>query len=104
MSIVSVVIKDTIYTKLVLMAWLDDKLGHAPSGLVIIAKTDVNLTNTSYFIKISSVAQLVERQPQEQGVMSSIPHQGKNFSFFFIWLKLIFKLLKPNFFNEQSSL
>ena len=68
------------------MAWLDDKLGHAPSGLVIIAKIDVKLTNTSYFIKISSVAQLVERQPHEQGVMSSIPHQGKNFFIFFIWL------------------
>ena len=32
-------LKDTIYTKLALMAWLDDKLGPAPSVLVIIAKT-----------------------------------------------------------------
>ena len=74
--------KDTIYTKLTLMAWLDDKLGHAPSGLVIIAKIGFKLTNASSFIKISSVAQLVERQPHEQGVVSSIPHQGKIFSFF----------------------
>ena len=64
------------------MAWLDDKLGHAPAVLVIIAKLHNNLSNTSYSIKISSVAQLVERQPHELGVVSSIPHQGKNFFIF----------------------
>ena len=70
------------------MAWLDDKLGHAPSVLVIIAKVYINLTNTSYSIKISSVAQLVERQPHKLGVVSSIPHQGKNFFHFFHLIKI----------------
>ena len=44
-------IKDTIYTKLVLMPWLDDKLGHAPSGLVIIGKILFNFSNFPQFSK-----------------------------------------------------
>ena len=76
--------KDTIYTKLALMAWLDDKLGHAPSGLVIIAKIFLNIINFSTFTKISSIAQLVERWPHEPGVVSSNLSRAKNFLIFFI--------------------
>ena len=63
------------------MAWLDDKLGHAPAVLVIIAKVLYTFTNFSHLEYISSVAQLVERRPHEVGVAGSIPHQGKNFPF-----------------------
>ena len=84
--------KDTIYTKLALMAWLDDKLGHAPAVLVIIAKVLYTFTNFPPLEYISSVAQLVEQWPHELGVVGSIPHQGKNLFLFLIQLKWIFKL------------
>ena len=66
------------------MAWLDDKLGPAPSVLVIIAKIFLNFTNFSFFTKIFSIAQLVEQWPHELGVVSSIPHQGKSFFFYYL--------------------
>ena len=43
------------------MAWLDDKLGHAPTVLVIIAKVLYTFTNFPPLEYISSVAQLVEQ-------------------------------------------
>ena len=74
------------------MAWLDDKLGHAPAVLVIIAKVLYTFTNFPPLEYISSVAQLVEQWPHELGVVGSIPHQGKNLFLFLIQLKWIFKL------------
>ena len=77
------IVKDTIYTKLTLMAWLDDKLGHAPSGLVIIGKILSKFLDFLWFLNIGPIAQLVERSPHELGVVSSIPHQGNIFFSFF---------------------
>ena len=39
------------------MACLDDKMGHTPSGLVIIAKIFFNFTNFSFPEKVAFIAQ-----------------------------------------------
>ena len=57
-------IKDTIYTKLALVPWIDDNLGHNLSGLTQIGNNCKNIFKIYYFsrwLKISPIAQLVER-------------------------------------------
>ena len=72
--------KDTIYTKLILMPWIDDKLGHTSSGLTeisnIIAKILITFANYHCLLWIGPIARLVEHWTHELGFMSSNPTGG----------------------------